>query len=296
VNLIDVHTMFSSDMKCRELLARLRWPEGPQCPRCKAPAVELETEKHLFYCKDCDYQFSVTAGTIFNDSHLPLEKWFAATFLLCQAKKGMSACQIQRTLGIGGYKTAWYLCHRIRAAMKEAQSMLDGTVEIDETYVGGKFRKGMSRTEKQVVIGIRQRGGQLHLIHATDVKAKTVREILGNNLSEDVDLIITDESAVYPFALNKDQRTKHKTIQHKREYVNGLVHTNTAESAFSLLKRGIMGTWHNVSAKHLQSYLDEMVFRFNRRYNPDLFLDTLRHMVTAPVLTFKKLTKVQDAA
>jgi len=288
--------MFSSDMKCRELLARLRWPEGPQCPRCKAPAVELETEKHLFYCKDCDYQFSVTAGTIFNDSHLPLEKWFAATFLLCQAKKGMSACQIQRTLGIGGYKTAWYLCHRIRAAMKEAQSMLDGTVEIDETYVGGKFRKGMSRTEKQVVIGIRQRGGQLHLIHATDVKAKTVREILGNNLSEDVDLIITDESAVYPFALNKDQRTKHKTIQHKREYVNGLVHTNTAESAFSLLKRGIMGTWHNVSAKHLQSYLDEMVFRFNRRYNPDLFLDTLRHMVTAPVLTFKKLTKVQDAA
>jgi transposase-like protein len=296
VNLIDVHTMFSSDMKCRELLARLRWPEGPQCPRCKTPAVELETEKQLFYCKDCDYQFSVTAGTIFNDSHLPLEKWLAATFLLCQAKKGMSACQIQRTLGIGGYKTAWYLCHRIRAAMKEAQSMLDGTVEIDETYVGGKFRKGMPRTEKQVVIGIRQRGGQLHLIHAADVKAKTVREILGNNLSEDVDLIITDESAVYPFALNKDQRTKHKTIQHKKEYVNGLVHTNTAESAFSLLKRGIMGTWHNISAKHLQAYLDEMVFRFNRRYNPDLFLDTLRHMVTAPVLTFKKLTKETEAA
>jgi transposase-like protein len=288
--------MFSSDMKCRELLARLRWPEGPQCPRCKAPAVELETEKQLFYCKDCDYQFSVTAGTIFNDSHLPLEKWFAATFLLCQAKKGMSACQIQRTLGIGGYKTAWYLCHRIRAAMKEAQSMLDGTVEIDETYVGGKFRKGMPRTEKQVVIGIRQRGGQLHLIHATDAKAKTVRQILGENLSEDVDLIITDEATVYPFALDKDQRAKHKTIQHKREYVNGLVHTNTAESAFSLLKRGIMGTWHNVSAKHLQAYLDEMVFRFNRRYNPDLFLDTLRHMVTASVLTFKKLTKESEAA
>jgi transposase-like protein len=283
-------------MKCRELLARLRWPEGPQCPRCKVPAVELETEKQLFYCKDCDYQFSVTAGTIFNDSHLPLEKWFAATFLLCQAKKGMSACQIQRTLGIGGYKTAWYLCHRIRAAMKGAQSMLDGTVEIDETYIGGKFRKGMPRTEKQVVIGIRQRGGQLHLIHAADAKAKTVREILGGNLSEDVDLIITDEATIYPFALTKDQLTKHKTIQHKKEYVNGLVHTNTAESAFSLLKRGIMGTWHNISAKHLQAYLDEMVFRFNRRYNPDLFLDTLRHMVTAPVLTFKKLTKESEAA
>jgi transposase-like protein len=288
--------MFSSDMKCRELLARLRWPEGPQCPRCKAPAVELETEKQLFYCKDCDYQFSVTAGTIFNDSHLPLEKWFAATFLLCQAKKGMSACQIQRTLGIGGYKTAWYLCHRIRAAMKEAKTMLDGTVEIDETYVGGKFRKGMPRTEKQVVIGIRQRGGQLRFIHAADVKAKTVRQILGENLSEDVDMIITDEAAVYPFALNKEQKPKHKTIQHQKEYVNGLVHTNTAESAFSLLKRGIMGTWHNVSAKHLQAYLDEMTFRFDRRHNSDLFLDTLRHMVTAPVLTFKKLTKESEAA
>jgi transposase-like protein len=288
--------MFSSDMKCRELLARLRWPEGPQCPRCKAPAVELETDKQLFYCKDCDYQFSVTAGTIFNDSHLPLEKWFAATFLLCQAKKGMSACQIQRTLGIGGYKTAWYLCHRIRAAMKEAQTMMDGTVEIDETYVGGKFRKGMPHREKDVVIGIRQRGGQLRLIHAADVKAKTVREILGDHLSEDVEVIVTDESAVYPFALDKGQRAKHKTIQHKREYVSGLVHTNTAESAFSLLKRGIMGTWHNISAKHLQAYLDEMVFRFNRRYNSDLFLDTLRHMVTAPVLTFKKLTGESEAA
>jgi transposase-like protein len=174
--------------------------------------------------------------------------------------------------------------------------MLDGTVEIDETYVGGKFRKGMPRREKDVVIGIRQRGGQLRLIHAEDAKAKTVREIIGGNISEDVEVIVTDESTIYPFALNKDQQTKHKTIQHKTEYVSGLVHTNTAESAFSLLKRGIMGTWHNVSAKHLQAYLDEMVFRFNRRYNSDLFLDTLRHMVTAPVLTFKKLTKETEAA
>jgi transposase-like protein len=296
VNLIDVNTIFSTDSKCRELLARLRFPEGPRCLRCKAPVVMLETDKHLFYCKACDYQFSVTAGTIFNDSHLPLEKWFVATLLICEAKKGISACQIQRTLGIGSYKTAWYLCHRIRAAMKEASAMLDGTVEIDETYVGGKFRKGIPRTEKQVVIGIRQRGGQLRLIHAADVKAKTVREILGDHLSEDVEVIVTDESAVYPFALNKKQRAKHKTIQHKTEYVNGLVHTNTAESAFSLLKRGIMGTWHNVSAKHLQSYLNEMVFRFDRRKNSDLFIDTLRHMVTAPVLTFKKLTKEDEAA
>jgi transposase-like protein len=290
MNLMDISTMFSTDAKCREFLTRLRFPEGPRCLRCKAPVVELETEKQLFYCKDCDYQFSVTAGTIFNDSHLPLEKWFTAALLLCEAKKGISACQIQRTLGIGSYKTAWYLCHRIRAAMKEASTMLDGTVEIDETYIGGKARKGLPISIKQPVIGIRQRGGQLRLIHVADVKAKTVREILGDNLSEDVEVIITDESAVYPFALNREQRTKHKTIQHKKEYVSGLVHTNTAESAFSLLKRGIMGTWHNISAKHLQSYLNEMVFRFDRRKNADLFVDTLRHMITAPTLTFEKLT------
>ncbi len=138
MNLIDINTMFPTDDKCRELLTRLRWPERVRCPRCNAHAVELETEKVLYYCKDCDYQFSVTAGTIFNDSHLPLNVWFAATMLLCEAKKGMSACQVQRTLGIGSYKTAWYLCHRIRAAMAATDKpMLDGTVEFDETYVGG---------------------------------------------------------------------------------------------------------------------------------------------------------------
>ena len=143
MNLVDINTMFATDDKCRELLVRLRWPAGPECPRCKMPVVELETDKQLFYCKDCDYQFTVTAGTIFNDSHLPLNKWFLATLLLCEAKKGISACQIQRTLGIGSYKTAWYLCHRIRAAMVESQKpMLDGKVEIDETYVGGKAKFG----------------------------------------------------------------------------------------------------------------------------------------------------------
>ena len=289
MNLVDINTLFGTEDKCRELLVRLRFPEGAQCLRCKGPVVKLDTDKQLFYCKDCDYQFSVTSGTVFNDSHLPLGKWFLTTHLLCEAKKGMSACQIQRTVGMS-YKTAWYLCHRIRAAMKEAETMLDGTVEVDETYVGGKPRKGMPRREKDIVIGIRQRGGQLRLFHLADFKAKTVREILGANLSEDVEVIVTDESATYPFALYKKQQAKHKTICHKKEYVSGLVHTNTVESAFSLLKRGIMGTWHNISGKHLAAYLNEMAFRFNRRYSSDLFLDTLRHMVTAPVLTFERLT------
>ena len=141
------------------------------------------------------------------------------------------------------------------------------------------------------MFGIRQRNGGLRLIHAADAKSKTAREILGANVSEDVEVIVTDESAIYPFALNAEQKTKHRTIKHKaKEYVRGDIHTNTVESAFSLLKRGIIGTWHRVSAKHLQAYLDEMCFRFERRNDPDLFVDTLRHMVTANPLTFENLT------
>src|SRR5580700_5867805 len=180
MNLADVMTRFSTDERCRELLRRLRWPAGVECPRCKMAVVELETVKELFYCKDCDYQFSVTVGSVFNDSHLPLTKWFMATLLLCEAKKGMSACQMQRTLGIS-YKTAWYLCHRIRAAMVESQKpMLDGKIEIDETYVGGKgIGKGKGyKNQKEVVIGIRQRNGELRMFHASDAKAGTIAQFI----------------------------------------------------------------------------------------------------------------------
>src|ERR1700690_3411312 len=200
MNLIDINTMFPTDEKCRELLVRLRWPEGPRCLRCKMPVVRLDTEKQLFYCKDCDYQFSVTAGTIFNDSHLALNKWFLATLLLCEAKKGISACQIQRTLGIGSYKTAWSLCHRIRAAMNEVnKAMLDGKIEMDETYVGGRAPKGQGytgrHTKKEIVIGIRQRNGELRLVHAKDVKSGTIAQYIRENVSDDVDVIITDDFA-----------------------------------------------------------------------------------------------------
>ena len=297
MTLVDVINLFDTDEKCRELLVRLRWPNGVECLRCKAPVVELATAKQLFYCKDCDYQFSVTASTIFNDSHLPLTKWFLATLLLCEARKGMSANQIKRTLGVS-YKTAWYLCHRIRAAMKEAdRPMLDGTVEMDETWVGGRERKGRGwnriDNNKEVVIGLRQRGGELRFFHAADVKSGTLAKYIKENVSSDVDVIVTDEYPGYPKAMIASgiKGGQHETIKHKdRVYVRGDVHTNTVESAFSLLKRGIVGSWHKISAKHLAAYLDEVTFRFNRRKNANLFLDTLRHMVTAPSLTFERLT------
>ena len=295
--LLEMLQKYSTDEKCREILTKLRWPEGVTCPRCKERKLCYLESRKQFECGPCSYQFSVLTGTVFNDTHLPLEKWFAATYLLCEAKKGISACQIQRTLGIS-YKTAWYLCHRIRAAMNEVnKAMLDGKVEMDETYVGGRAPKGQGytgrHTKKEIVIGIRQRNGELRMFHAKDVKSATIAQFIRENVSGDVDVIITDDFASYPFAMERGgiPRTRHETINHSGGvYVMGDIHTNTVESAFSLLKRGVMGTWHKVSAKHLPAYLDEMCFRFNRRKNPDLFTDTLRHMITAPVLTFQKLT------
>lgn len=297
MTLVDVINLFDTDEKCRELLVRLRWPNGVECPRCKMPAVELETAKQLFYCNGCDYQFTVTAGTVFNDSHLPLQKWFLATLLLCEARKGFSANQMKRTLGVS-YKTAWYLCHRIRFAMTEVRHMVDGTVEVDETYIGGKNEgagSGRGYDNKQTVIGIVQRDGLLKFIHIGKATSKTIREVIAEHVSEDVDVIVTDESTLYINGLPRTQSAKRKTVNHRaEEYVRWekgfMVTTNTVESAFSLLKRGIIGTWHRVSPKHPAAYLNEMTFRFNRRKSSVLFLDTLRHMITAPALTFEKLT------
>jgi len=296
MTLVDLTQMFSTDEQCRVLLKKLRWPFGVECVRCKSTRTfEVATQKK-FECVDCGYQFSVLTQTIFHDTHLPLETWFMAVLLLCEARKGMSANQVKRTLGVS-YKTAWYLCHRIRAAMKEVdQPMLDGTVEMDETYVGGRKRGAGVRgrgSEKEIVIGLRQRNGDLRFFHAQDVKAGTLATYIRENISEDVDVIMTDDFTSYPFAMRQAAvaTEKHKRVKHSSKvYVDGDIHTNTVESAFSLLKRGIIGTWHKISAKHLESYLNEMTFRFNRRKNSDLFVDTLRHMVTAPVLTFEKLT------
>lgn len=299
MTLPDLMRGFSDDACCRELLERLRWPTGAKCIRCGGDVARLGTSK-LFKCGKCPYQFSATTGTIFADTHLALEKWFLAVLLLVEARKGMSANQLKRTVGVS-YKTAWYLCHRIRAAMATAERLpLTGTVEIDETYIGGvdKAQRGRGG-DKDIVLGIRQRGGDLRFFHTEDVKSGTLAKYVQEHVSGNVEVIVTDDASSYPRALDDaapplfgNMRSKHRTIKHSAGiYVDGDIHTNTVESAFSLLKRGIVGSWHKVSAKHLSRYLAEMEFRFNRRKHRDLFVETLRHMVTADPLSFAELVK-----
>lgn len=296
MDLCKLVEQYGDDTNCRKALENLRWPDGVRCPSCKSEKISRIVARNQFDCDSCRYQFSVLSGTIFHDTHLPLHKWFLAAYLLCESKKGMSALQMQRMLKTT-YRTSWYLCHRIRAAMVETnKQMLDGTVEMDETYVGGKFpggKRGRGSENKEIVIGLRKRGGDLRLFHSKDIKAGTVAKYIQENISEDFDVLMTDDLNVYPAAIRKASigRRKHKTINHsKKVYVVGNVHTNTIENAFSLLKRGIMGTWHHISAKHLSAYLDEMCFRFNNRKNPYLFRDTLTKLIHAPNLEYKELT------
>jgi transposase-like protein len=298
VDLLSVVNRYGTDDECRAYLTELRWPKGVACPKCQSKKISRIVERKQFDCDSCRYQFSVLSGTMFHDTHLALTKWFFATYLICESKKGMSALQLKRMLRTS-YETAWYLCHRIRAAMAATNPQpLGGIVEVDETFVGGKQRGhqhkvGHPECKKQVVIGIRQRGGDLRFFHAQDVKSGTLAKYIKENISTDVDVIMTDEFGGYPSAIAKaGVLAEHKTIKHKAGiYVDGDVYTNTVESAFSLLKRGIIGTWHRISAKHLQSYLDEMCFRFDNRKNPYLFRDTLLKMLEAEHVEYRKLTQ-----
>jgi transposase-like protein len=290
-DLVKLIQEYGSEEKCRAELEEMRWPKGVECPRCKGKQISRITSRNQYDCDKCRYQFSVLTGTAFSDTHLPLWKWFIAAYLICESRKGISANQVKRILGVS-YKTAWFLCHRIRAAMKGADpEPLTGTVEIDETYFGGVEHGRVGRQgDKAIVLGMRQRGGNLRMVRIPSVKARTLRKNIVPYVGQGVDRVITDELAAYVPAIGPIYPKKLKRICHKVHYVDGDIHTNTIENAFSLLKRAAFGTYHNLSEKHLQSYLDEMTFRFNRRKDPNLFSETLKQMVTSPNITFQKLT------
>lgn len=309
MKLIDVTRDFNTDEKCLDYLEAMRWPNGVCCVECGSTRVSRITREaksknkrtRLYQCleKECGHQFSPTAGTIFHDSHLPLKKWFMAIALICEAKKGLSACQLQRHLGIGSYRTAWHLAHRIREAMAEHDLLLGGdAVEVDETYVGPRLRQSNPRfarpvrKDKDVVLGMVERhGGRLKLIPVSDTKAAILQPHLEKHIGETVGTIYSDEHPIYIFALKNKFPGKHKTINHSQTYAIGDTYTNTIENAFSLFKRGLYGSFHRVSKKHLARYCDEFSFRFNRRHDqPNLFADTTKNLLRGKTLAYKKLT------
>ena len=301
MRLIEISSAFANDEKCLDYLEASRWPDGVRCPICGAKEISKITRKsktknkraELYQCleKTCKQQFSATTGTIFHDSHLPLSKWFTAVALIVDAKKGMSALQLSRHLKCN-YRTAWYLSHRIREAMMEPDGLkLTGTVEIDETYVGGKERGRGQKKNKEIVLGLRQRGGPLRLIHVADVKEGTIHDTVAQHVDKGVTKIMTDQSQIYNFRFTQFRNARHRKINHRREYVRGEVHTNTVESSFSLLKRAVVGTYHQLSIKHLQRYLNEFSYRFNRREDADLFEQTVGRMAGVREMPYAKLVE-----
>lgn len=288
--LADVDTMFPTEMDAKSYLVGRRWPKGVVCPRCGNDKVyTLKARPFNWLCKSekclkaskTGYRFSLYVGTIFENTNYALKTWFKVLYLMLQSKKGMSALQIKRMLGMGSYRTAWYMCHRLRAGLMDPEfQKLMGIVEVDETFIGGKdrnrpFKKrsgGMPGTAsgKVTVIGAISRKGNVVCQVIERADERTLIGFVERTVSEQVKLVATDDHRGYQNLSEGGYR--HQKVNHsKDEYVRGMVHTNSMESFWSLLKRGVMGTYHNVSRKYLPLYLNEFTFRHNNRKNADMF-------------------------
>jgi transposase-like protein len=313
MELRELLARFSTDEACKQHLEQRRWPDGMvKCPRCGGKAYRLKARPFHYLCKSgkesvdketglvstCHkqngYRFSVITRTVFENTNYPLREWFRVIFFMLHSKKGMSAHQIHRMIGTGSYETAWYMCTRIRAAMRGDMFRLSGVVEADETYIGGKDRNRhwnkKSRQQRELagpqplgeavgygktgVIGAIARKGNVVCRVIGDQDAGTLAGFVRNVIDDKVTLVATDENQAYNYL---DRDIPHEAVKHSAgEYVRGEVHTNNIESFWSLLKRGVVGTYHNVSKQYLPLYLNEFSFRFNNRENPDIFDAILR--------------------
>jgi transposase-like protein len=276
---IDVGRL--TEDEARAMLEKIRWPDGMVCPQCESKNVTRIKAKSnkvrdgLIQCNSCRKQFTVTVGTVMQGSHITLRQWVQAFYSICSHKKGVSALQLQRNLGLRSYRSAWHLAHRIRKAMETdpMASALKGIVEVDETYVGGKPRKSTKKskvskrgrgTKKTPVLAMVERKGKARARKVERVSAKELKKAIKDNVSKN-SVIMTDDFKSYQ-GLKNDFEGGHGVVKHSRgEYVRGDIHTNTGESFFALLKRGVHGTFHHVSKEHLDRYCDEFSFRWDHR-------------------------------
>src|SRR5438552_8178485 len=290
--------IFHDAEKAREWLEALLWPDGPVCPHCgligAAYALRGKSQRAgLYKCKGCEEQFTVTVGTVFERSHIPLNKWLLAFQSMVASKKGMSAHQLHRMLGVT-YKTAWFMAHRIREALVDSPfaAMLGGenkVVEVDETYVGGKAANRKNHVPpKAVVLSLVERDGKVRSFRVANVTAQMLRPILVTNINRS-SYLMTDGHTVYP-TIGREF-AGHGTVDHsKEEYVRAQFwHTNTVENYFSILKRGIIGTYHHVSETHLHRYGAEFDFRYNHRVSLG-YSDMQRTEIAAAGIYGKRLT------
>jgi transposase-like protein len=282
----DFERMFPDEDACRAYLVFRRWPEGVHCPRCGSDHVyTLKTMAYKWECMECgegiSYRFSHIAGTIFENTNKPLRDWFKVTHLMLTSKKGMSALQIFRYMGFGSYKTAWGMCHKIRVALMQDIDQLGGIVEVDETFVGGLAKNkhidkrgkgggtGGIGSGKTPIVGAVKRKGNVIARVVENVRADTLVEFVREAVSHKVSLLCTDQWAGYR---KLDKEYPHAVIDHANgQYVIGAVHTQTIEGFWSIFKRGVMGTFHKMSAKYMPLYVAEFQFRYNNRENADIF-------------------------
>ena len=281
MNIIDVFQQFPTQKSCIEHLERARWPEGTRCPYCTSDRTARSQHRHRCYA--CKTSFSVTVGTIFHHTHMPLQKWFVAVTLMLNAKKGLSALQLSRDLRVNK-NTAWRVAMQIRKAMTQAdqRNMLWGIIEMDETYVGGKPRLGGPPakrgrgTDKVPVVGAVERGGRVtaKVTQKTKLKGRHLRSFLRERINVKRSVLITDEYSAYA---GMEKLLPHAVVKHARTYVEGIKHTNTIEGFWALLKRGLVGQFHSVTVRHLQRYVDEFCFRYNLRHfeQDDMFTYTI---------------------
>lgn len=284
MDIVEVFARFPKQEDCLAYLEELRWGGSPKCPYCGCEKHSDLSKEHRYHCNSCNASYSVTVDTIFHKTHMPLQKWFLAITLILNAKKGVAARQIGRHLNVNR-NTAWRIGMQIRAAMRQEdqRDLLSGIVEMDETYVGGKPRKGGKGgprkrgrgTKKTPVVGMVERGGKVcaKVCDKSHLKLKYLSMLVRDKIDIKDAVLMTDEYLGYS---GMEKILPHQTVNHQHWYVDGDIHTNSVESFWALLKRGIVGQFHKVSLRHLPKYVDEFCYRQNHRSHKDTFGLTLQ--------------------